>query len=471
MCSRGARPRIAEARAAARPRARLLRRLARLLPHRPVTRRPGRGRAVARALPQPRAERGPGHRSRLPARHPREAHRRRHRALRARARGTRRVVRDVPQPRRDPGRRQGARPAVRRARAARPRHRGLERQARCRGARAPPGRAAEAALAALARVRRALPRDRRPAAPHLPASRRDGDLVAAADRARSRAARGHGRAADVPVGQGLLLRRGVPEDRPARARDALGGRGLRRADRAPVRGTDRPVPDPARRSGGLRRHPERGHRRRVPDREPRADAEPAAHAAGDDRRPDGAGGARAARADPGQGRPPVHRPPRAPAPGPRLRAAGRPSAARRLPAVDARGRRLPGPGAGGRDRARRVQRRGGRGATARDEPQAQPRRAGGVPRPLRRGRAGQGRARGDGEPRLRQARRLLRLRLPEVARSRVRAARIPVDLAASPLSGRVPLRAPQRPADGLLPAGDARPRRRSAAASRRGRPT
>ena len=36
----------------------------------------------------------------------------------------------------------------------------------------------------------------------------------------------------VPVGQGLVRGRRLPQDRPARARDALGGRGLRRADRA-----------------------------------------------------------------------------------------------------------------------------------------------------------------------------------------------------------------------------------------------
>ena len=77
---------------------------------------------------------------------------------------------------------------------------------------------------------------------------------------------------------------------------------------------------------------------------------------------------------------------------------------------------------------------------------------------------GRGReARGRG---LRQARRLLGLRLPEVARGRVRAPRVPVGLAAAPLSGRVPLRAPERAADGLLPAGEPRPRR--AAAWRRG---
>ena len=72
----------------------------------------------------------------------------------------------------------------------------------------------------------------------------------------------------------------------------------------------------------------------------------------------------------------------------------------------------------------------------------------------------------DGEPRLRQARRLLGLRLPQVACRRVRAARLPVGVAAPLLRGGVPLRAAQRPADGLLPAGQPRPRR---AATRRDR--
>ena len=82
------------------------------------------------------------------------------------------------------------------------------------------------------------------------------------------------------------------------------------------------------------------------------------------------------------------------------------------------------------------------------------------------GAAAERRRRGDGEPRLRQARRLLGLRLPEVARRRVRAARLPVGVAAPLLRGGVPLRAAQRPADGLLPAGQPRPRR---AAARRDR--
>ena len=64
--------------------------------------------------------------------------------------------------------------------------------------------------------------------------------------------------------------------------------------------------------------------------------------------------------------------------------------------------------------------------------------------------------------RLRQAGGVLRLRLPEVACGRVRAARLPVGVAAPPLSGRVPLLAPERPADGLLPAGEPRPGRPAA---------
>jgi error-prone DNA polymerase len=58
---------------------------------------------------------------------------------------------------------------------------------------------------------------------------------------------------------------------------------------------------------GLRRHQARGHDRDVPDREPRADAEPPAHEAREPRRPHRPGRARTARPDPGEGRAPVHR--------------------------------------------------------------------------------------------------------------------------------------------------------------------
>ncbi len=91
---------------------------------------------------------------------------------------------------------------------------------------------------------------------------------------------------DLPVGQGLMRRRGLPEDRPARARDALRGRGAASTHRrAQPRRADRPLARPARRPGRLRGDPARRHRRRLPDREPRADAEHPAHAAGEPRRP------------------------------------------------------------------------------------------------------------------------------------------------------------------------------------------
>ena len=65
-------------------------------------------------------------------------------------------------------------------------------------------------------------------------------------------------------------------------------------------------------------------------------------------------------------------------------------------------------------------------------------------------------------PGVRQARRLLGLRLSEVALGRIRVARVPVGVAAAPLRTGVPRLAPQCAADGLLSAGDARPRRTEA---------
>ena len=81
---------------------------------------------------------------------------------------------------------------------------------------------------ALAGARRAAAGDRGAAPPHLPAPRRHGDLHHAADRALPGAAGGDGGTPDRPVGQGLVRGRRLPEDRPARAGDALGGRALRR---------------------------------------------------------------------------------------------------------------------------------------------------------------------------------------------------------------------------------------------------
>ena len=84
----------------------------------------------------------------------------------------------------------------------------------------------------------------------------------------------------LPVGQGLVRRRRLPEDRPARAGHALGGRGVRRP-RSPgtTRRDGRPLAHPARRPRGLRRDPGRRHRRRLPDRVAGPDADAAADAA------------------------------------------------------------------------------------------------------------------------------------------------------------------------------------------------
>ena len=154
---------------------------------------------------------------------------------------------------------------------------------------------------------------------------------------------------------------------------------------------DRPLADPARRPGRVRRDPGGRHRRRLPDREPRPDAEPPPHEAGDDRRPHDPGRARPARADPGEGGAPVHRAPPPAAGGPLVRLPGPARVAPRAARLDARGRRLPGPGARRRDRARGVHDRRGRGPPPRDEPQAQPRGARGPSGPLRRRRGREGR--------------------------------------------------------------------------------
>ncbi len=146
-------------------------------------------------------------------------------------------------------------------------------------------------------------------------------------------------------------------------------------------------PDPLRRSGHLRVHPERRHDRGLPDREPRADAVAAPHPP---REPPGhhdPGRDRPARADPGRRRQPLHRAPPAAARGPRLRGPLRAPLARAGAARDARDDHLPGPGARGRDRVRRLLGRRGRGAAAGDEPQALGGGDRGLPQALRRGRA------------------------------------------------------------------------------------
>ncbi len=90
-------------------------------------------------------------------------------------------------------------------------------------------------LGALALARAARRAGLRAASPPLPALGRDDHRDAAADRLLPGRAGGDGGPADGAVGQGLLLGRRLPEDRPARAGDALGGRALRGVDRAHAR--------------------------------------------------------------------------------------------------------------------------------------------------------------------------------------------------------------------------------------------
>ena len=113
----------------------------------------------------------------------------------------------------------------------------------------------------------------------------------------------------APVGQGLLRGRGLPEDRPARPRDAERGRALRRAHRRAARGAHRPVADPVRRPGDLRVHPERRDDRRLSDRVARADGLAEAHAPEEPRGDHDPGRDRATGADRRRRGQPLHRAP------------------------------------------------------------------------------------------------------------------------------------------------------------------
>ena len=244
------------------PRPRLQRQLDRLLPDRPLPHRPGQGRPLLRPLPQrggrptmpdidldfprdirevliPRVhERYGADRSALVAAFPTY-----------RSRG---AVRDL-------GKALGLPPGEieRVARMV-----GFHERARARSSATSSPRSAPSAraLAALAGAARLCARGDGPAPPRLPAPRRDGDLDPAADRRLPGRAGGDGGAADRPVGQGLLRRRRLPQDRPARAGDALGGRALRRGDRArraasgsTSRGSRSTTPRPSSRSARRRR--------------------------------------------------------------------------------------------------------------------------------------------------------------------------------------------------------------------------
>ena len=120
---------------------------------------------------------------------------------------------------------------------------------------------------------------------------------------------------------------------------------------------------------------------------------------------------------------------------------------------------LPGPGARGGDRVRRLLTRRGGGTAASDEPQALGGGDRGLPPAVRRRRQATARGgRGDRRAGVLDGPGLLGLRLSQGPRRRVRAARLPVDVAAGPLQPGVPVLAAQRAADGLLSARCARPR-------------
>ncbi len=221
----------------------------------------------------------------------------------------------------------------------------------------------------------------------LPAPRRDGDRHTAPDRLLPDRARGDGGPADRAVGQGLLRGRRLPEDRPARAGDALRGRAVRRDDRQHPRRADRPLAHPVRRPRDVPGDPPRGHRRRLSDREPRADADrcgarsPRASTTSRSRsRSCGPARSRAAPSTPTSNAASALRDDpdyEVPYPHPSLRGRA---------AGDARHDRLPGPGDRGRQRVRRLHRRRGRGPAPRDEPQALPGGDGEPPRAVRRRR-------------------------------------------------------------------------------------
>ena len=94
------------------------------------------------------------------------------------------------------------------------------------------GRASGTAEGRWALARAPGRRGPRPAAPPLPALGRDDRRHPPAGRLLPGRPRRDGGPADGHVGQGLVRRRGLPEDRPARPGDALGRRALRGADRA-----------------------------------------------------------------------------------------------------------------------------------------------------------------------------------------------------------------------------------------------
>ena len=226
-------------------------------------------------------------------------------------------------------------------------------------------------VGALAGARPPGPRGVGAPAPPLPASRRDGDLHPAADRHLPRAAGGDGGAPARPVGQGLVRGCRLPEDRPARAGDAVGGGALRGRDRPRARRADRPLPDP----DGRSRRPSGRSGRPIPPA-------PSRSRAGRRCRCCRARGRRASTTSPsrwrwcarGRSRAAPCIPTWSGASGcgriPSYRGPLRASLAGADPSRHAGDDRLPGAGDPGGDGACRVHRRRGRGAAPGDEPQA-----------------------------------------------------------------------------------------------------
>ena len=263
-----------------------------------------------------------------------------------------------------------------RAESVAERHRSGDRRGAGRGS------ARWRALAKLAREAWGLPRH---------ASQHPGGMVlstASAGRHLPGAAGGDGGPPDRPVGQGLLRRRRLPQDRPARAGDAVGGRALRRRDRPGARRADRPLADPARRPEATFEAIRRAETTGVFQIESRAQMQMLPRSAARDL-DDLTVQVALVRPGPIQGGA-VH---------PYLERKGKLRARPRLPrsptstrrwsrsSRDTLGRdRLPGAGDPGGDGARRVQRRRGRGAAAGDEPQALRGGADRLPRAVRRRR-------------------------------------------------------------------------------------
>src|SRR5438067_1134993 len=314
-----------------------------------------------------------------------------------------------------------------------------------------PGRGRGSALEGAVR---AGGRDRGAAAAHLPARGRDGHLQPAPGRDRAARARRDGRPGGVPVGQGFLRRRALHQDRLPGARHAVAGRGVRRAGRRARRYAARSLAHRLRRARGLRPHLPGRHGGAVPDREPGADPDAAPYPTPEPRGPGGRGRDRASGPDRGRRGEPVRAAPRRPAPRPRgrpeLRAAPRPSAARGGAGGNARRDPLSGPGAAGVPGARGIHGGPGGGVAARHEPAPQPRNDGGVLGGVPGRCRGARRSRDDRRAGVHTGDRVLRIRVPQIARRGVRAARLPVGMAPALPPLRVLLRALQQSADGVL---------------------